>query len=167
MCKKRYEDVFDMSRVLHSLCAWWANGVLCEKITDAYMCKRYMGDYFYSDSRFHEFDELCSEHCLTGTEQDFASMFRCSPSSPFRSPLPSLSLCVCSVCLLHAAPRATMHRLRLRAGAAQFASRQRVPHARRSHREKENAQIAPSQIMALAVLGVQRGAREGATERRS
>lgn len=30
MCKKRYEDVWDISRVLHSLCAWWASGILCE-----------------------------------------------------------------------------------------------------------------------------------------
>ncbi len=75
MCKKRYEDVFGQSRVLHSLCSWWAKGVLCEKIADAYTCKRYMGDYFYSDRRFHEFGDLCSEHCLHGAEDDFASMF--------------------------------------------------------------------------------------------
>lgn len=75
MCKKRYEDAFGQSRVLHSLCSWWANGVLCEKIADTYTCKRYMGDYFYSDRRFHEFGDLCSDHCLRGTQNDFASMF--------------------------------------------------------------------------------------------
>jgi hypothetical protein len=75
MCKKRYEDVWGQSRVLHSLCSWWANDALCEKIADPYMCKRYMGDYFYSDVRFHEFGDLCDQHCLVDTEENFASMF--------------------------------------------------------------------------------------------
>lgn len=75
MCKKRYEDVWDQSHVLHSLCSWWANGVLCEKIADVYMCKRYMGDDFYSDVRFPEFGNLCNKHCLRSTEDQFASMF--------------------------------------------------------------------------------------------
>lgn len=75
MCKKRYEDVFDDSRALHSLCAWRAKGVLCEKINDPYMCKRHMGDRFYSDVRFPEFADLCEANCLRNTEEEFASAF--------------------------------------------------------------------------------------------
>ena len=74
-CKKRYEDVWDRSRMLHSLCSWWATDTLCTRINEDYTCNRFRGDSFLQDDRMWEFSSECERHCLA------------SPSTPYTDPL--------------------------------------------------------------------------------
>ena len=82
MCKKRYDDIAGRSRLLHSLCAWWASESLCTRINEDYVCRRFRGDMFLRDERFSEFSAECDTHCFTGVNKIWGSAHGSVPPRP-------------------------------------------------------------------------------------
>ena len=69
-CKREYAEdkanARDRRGLVHSLCAWWGQGVdmICQQISDAAQCRRFVKDPFAANPRLRDFTTLCETNCI-------------------------------------------------------------------------------------------------------
>lgn len=62
-----YECKYDFgkdSQLVHSLCSWKFQGILCKQMSNPRQCRRWEGDVFWEDSRLSYFTSQCPDNCF-------------------------------------------------------------------------------------------------------